>query len=48
MAEPVLKWAGGKRQILHEIVALMPKDFRDRTFHEPFFGGGGRNFLDGT
>lgn len=44
MAEPVLKWAGGKRQILHEIVALMPRDFRDRTFHEPFFGGGAATF----
>lgn len=44
MVEPVLKWAGGKRQILHEIVALMPKDFRDRTFHEPFFGGGAVTF----
>ncbi|NJE76360.1 DNA adenine methylase [Thermococcus sp. ES12] len=44
MAEPILKWAGGKRQILHEIVALMPKDFRNRTFHEPFFGGGAVTF----
>ncbi|WP_088863360.1 DNA adenine methylase [Thermococcus celer] len=44
MAEPILKWAGGKRQILHEIVALMPKDFKSRTFHEPFFGGGAVTF----
>ncbi|WP_084593955.1 DNA adenine methylase [Palaeococcus ferrophilus] len=44
MAEPILKWAGGKRQILHEIVTLMPKDFRNRTFHEPFFGGGAVTF----
>lgn len=44
MAEPILKWAGGKRQILREIVALMPKDFRNRTFHEPFFGGGAVTF----
>ncbi|WP_251949309.1 DNA adenine methylase [Thermococcus argininiproducens] len=44
MAEPVLKWAGGKRQILPQIVALMPKDFKERTFHEPFFGGGAVTF----
>lgn len=44
MAEPILKWAGGKRQILHEIVALMPEDFRNRAFHEPFFGGGAVTF----
>ncbi|MDN5320122.1 MAG: adenine methylase [Thermococcaceae archaeon] len=44
MAEPVLKWAGGKRQILSQIVALMPKDFKDRTLHEPFFGGGAVTF----
>ncbi len=44
MAEPILKWAGGKRQILPEIVALMPEDFKNRTFHEPFFGGGAVTF----
>ena len=44
MAEPVLKWAGGKRQILHYIVSLMPSDYKDRRFHEPFFGGGAVTF----
>ena len=44
MAEPVLKWAGGKRQILHHIVALMPIDYKNRRFHEPFFGGGAVTF----
>jgi len=44
MAEPILKWAGGKRGLLREIIALMPRDFRDRTFHEPFFGGGAVTF----
>jgi len=44
MAEPVLKWAGGKRQLLPQIMELMPRDFKDRRFHEPFFGGGAVTF----
>ncbi|MFW6109444.1 MAG: DNA adenine methylase [archaeon] len=40
MADPILKWAGGKRKLSDEIIALMPKDYRNRTYHEPFFGGG--------
>ncbi|WP_135825592.1 DNA adenine methylase [Halorussus ruber] len=36
--KPVLKWAGGKSQILHEIVPRLPSDFNH--YHEPFFGGG--------
>lgn len=38
MATPILKWAGGKRQLLSEITAQFPTDFNQ--FHEPFFGGG--------
>lgn len=38
MVEPVLKWAGGKRQLLSEITARFPVDYDD--YHEPFFGGG--------
>lgn len=38
MVEPVLKWAGGKRQLLSEITARFPVEY-DR-YHEPFFGGG--------
>ncbi|WP_135363687.1 DNA adenine methylase [Halosimplex halophilum] len=38
MAKPVLKWAGGKRQLLDELYARFPESF-DR-YHEPFFGGG--------
>lgn len=44
MAEPILKWVGGKRQILLYIVTLMPKNFKNRRFHEPFFGGGAVTF----
>jgi DNA adenine methylase len=38
MAEPILKWAGGKRQLLAELTARFPVDYRH--YHEPFVGGG--------
>ena len=38
MAEPIVKWAGGKRQLLDELYARFPAAF-DR-YHEPFVGGG--------
>lgn len=38
MVQPVLKWAGGKRQLLDELYARFPEDYNH--FHEPFFGGG--------
>ena len=37
---PLLKWAGGKRALVREITGLFPSDYRERRFHEPFFGGG--------
>lgn len=46
---PFLKWAGGKRQLLPELLARLPQDFaaaspgrrgRHGTYHEPFVGGG--------
>ena len=40
MARPVLKWAGGKRRLRFEMERLIPKDYLDRSYHEPFFGGG--------
>ena len=39
MAEPILKWAGGKRQILDEILDKFPTQ-EINGYHEPFFGGG--------
>ena len=38
MADPVLKWAGGKRQLLDELYARFPASFE--RYHEPFLGGG--------
>lgn len=35
---PLLKWAGGKRSLLPQIVPYIPSDFR--RYFEPFVGGG--------
>jgi DNA adenine methylase len=37
---PLLKWAGGKRNLVKRIVDLFPGDIRERDYHEPFIGGG--------
>jgi DNA adenine methylase len=36
--DPVLKWAGGKRQLLPHILERLPKKID--TYYEPFVGGG--------
>ncbi|SJZ50182.1 Dam family site-specific DNA-(adenine-N6)-methyltransferase [Mycoplasmopsis verecunda] len=38
LPKPFVKWAGGKTQVLNEILKLVPKDFN--TYYEPFIGGG--------
>jgi len=38
MAKPLLKWAGGKTQLLGEIIPKMPKKYG--RYIEPFIGGG--------
>ncbi len=38
ITRPLLKWAGGKTQLLGEILPKMPS--RYGRFIEPFFGGG--------
>jgi DNA adenine methylase len=37
-ARPVLKWAGGKGQLLPELLKRLPETFE--VYHEPFVGGG--------
>lgn len=41
-AVPVIKWAGGKRQLMDEIKKRLPKQIQ--TYYEPFFGGGATFF----
>jgi DNA adenine methylase len=38
--KPLLKWAGGKRHIASELIALFPPNWTEGHFFEPFFGGG--------
>jgi len=38
MAKPILKWVGGKTQILQQVLELFPKEMTN--YHEPFLGGG--------
>ena len=40
LVTPVLKWVGGKRQVMPSIVALLPKKINEHTYVEPFVGGG--------
>ena len=41
---PIIKWAGGKRQLLDRIIARMPSKGYER-FYEPFIGGGAVFFM---
>lgn len=34
---PIVKWVGGKRQVMNEIIKHVPNDFN--TYYEPFIGG---------
>jgi DNA adenine methylase len=50
--QPFVKWVGGKRNVLNQLLENFPKDFNN--YHEPFLGGGAvffelysRGLLDG-
>ena len=40
--KPILKWVGGKAQLLDKIREMLPADFDPNThmYYEPFLGGG--------
>ncbi len=40
MVKPILKWAGGKRQLIPQITDLFPNNYLELDYHEPFVGGG--------
>ena len=40
--KPVVKWVGGKRQLIGELTNLMPRNYN--RYYEPFFGGGALYF----
>jgi DNA adenine methylase len=42
--EPFVKWAGGKRALLPQLIPLLPERAAFRRYHEPFAGGGAMFF----
>jgi len=40
VVSPLLKWAGGKRQIADVLASFLPTDWRSGQYYEPFMGGG--------
>lgn len=44
IAQPFVKWVGGKRQLLDRIIPRMPAEYG--TYHEPFLGGGAVFFTE--
>jgi len=39
-AKPILRWVGGKTQILKNLLSLLPSDINRRHYIEPFLGAG--------
>jgi len=44
VTKPFLKWAGGKTQILRQLMSFLPENCANRTYHEPFLGAGSMFF----
>ena len=38
MPKPILKWVGGKTQIIEKVISHFPENIN--SYHEPFVGGG--------
>jgi DNA adenine methylase len=36
---PFLRWVGGKQQLIAKLLPLLPDDFGERVYREPFLGG---------
>lgn len=37
---PILRWAGGKRYLIQELLSQLPPRVNQRRYHEPFLGAG--------
>lgn len=46
---PFLRWAGGKRRIVNQLLDIFPESFNPKVhkFHEPFVGGGALSLATG-
>ena len=44
--KPVVKWVGGKRQLLPQLLPLMPDSVTIQRYFEPFLGGGAMLFAN--
>jgi DNA adenine methylase len=40
LVAPFVKWVGGKRQLIPEIINNLPNDIKNLKYFEPFIGGG--------
>ena len=37
---PILRWIGGKRQLVQHLISFLPPDIKNRIYREPFLGAG--------
>ena len=40
LLSPILRWAGGKQQLVSQLTAFLPRDVTNRVYREPFLGAG--------